>query len=213
MMHKEVTQSGNRTIQQVSEIASKHRMKLFIPAAAYIGASEYNNTKDRLVYTDPGTFKLIVKKQAVEIDDVKKFIDDHMAEPLSVPQTGARQKKPRDDGIIPPKYVLKILPKGYRSAETRVYFCKNSLMTDMIEQWGKEDLIVQQFIVQKTLQACIYRFYRNERNVFRAECVINRKTITNEASTSAAFTDLYRETKEEHFAAGAFGNKSHHATL
>ena len=53
--NKDVIFPGNRTIQQVGEIAAKHRMKLFVPATIYIGAVEYANTKDRLIYTDPST--------------------------------------------------------------------------------------------------------------------------------------------------------------
>lgn len=54
--------SGNKTIQQVSEIAHKHRIKMFVPATAYIGSFEYHNAKDRLIYTDPVTLKVVVKK-------------------------------------------------------------------------------------------------------------------------------------------------------
>ena len=42
--------SGNRTLHQVADIASKHRMKIFIPATCFIGASEYMNSKDRLIF-------------------------------------------------------------------------------------------------------------------------------------------------------------------
>ena len=68
----------------------------------------------------------------------------------------------------------------------------------MVESWGTVDLILQQFIIPKTLQATIYRFYRNERNVFRTECIINKRSIVNDLTTTQAFQSLYRNNKEEH---------------
>lgn len=50
-------------------------------------------------------------------------------------------------------------------------------MSDMAETWGEQDMLLQKFVIQKTMQACVYRFYRNERNVYKAECIINNKAI------------------------------------
>ena len=47
---------GNRSIQQVSDIVSKQRMKMFTPPTVYIGKSDAENNFDRFVYTDPTTF-------------------------------------------------------------------------------------------------------------------------------------------------------------
>lgn len=47
----------------------------------------------------------------------------------------------------------------------------------MIELWGTVDMIVQKFVIQKTMQPCIYRFFRNERNVYKAQCIINKRSI------------------------------------
>ena len=53
-------------------------MKLQIPATAYIGCFETLNTKDRLIYTDPATAKIIVKKISITSQELRKFIDEHM---------------------------------------------------------------------------------------------------------------------------------------
>ena len=60
------------------------------------------------------------------------------------------RKQAQSEGIIPPKYILKAVDKSGQ-AETWVYFCKAQLISDMIEHWGSCDLILQQFIIQKTL--------------------------------------------------------------
>ena len=62
-------------------------------------------------------------------------------------QKAARKKKHKIDGVIPPKYTVKIIEKNMRSASIRVYFGKNELITDLLEQWGKCDLIVQEFVI------------------------------------------------------------------
>ena len=41
LISQQIVQSGNRTIHQVSDIGVKHRMKLFMPSTAFIGASEH----------------------------------------------------------------------------------------------------------------------------------------------------------------------------
>lgn len=99
--------------------------------------------------------------------------------------------------MIAPKYILKFINKS-GSSDTSVYYCKNQLITDMVESWGAVDLILQQFVIPKTLQATIYRFYRNERNVFRTECIINKRSIVKDSATTQAFQTLYRNNKEEH---------------
>lgn len=90
------------------------------------------------------------------------------------------QSKLRTQGVTAPKYVMKMMEKKGTDAAIRLFFSKDSLIADMIEHWGKCDIIVQEFVIQKTLQACVYRFYRNSRNVFKAECIINKKSITKD---------------------------------
>ena len=48
------------------------------------------------------------------------------------------------------------------------------------------------------MQACIYRFHRNERNVFKAECIINKKSILTDSYTNQIFTDLFADAEEEY---------------
>ena len=55
----EVLVPGNLTIRNVAEIASKHRMKMFFPPTAIIARGD---TRSRLIYTDPATGKLVIKK-------------------------------------------------------------------------------------------------------------------------------------------------------
>ena len=95
-----------------------------------------------------------------------------------------------NDGIIRPKFVLKFVEKHYGMAETRVYYDKNVMMGDMVERWGTCDILLQEFVIQKTMQPCVYRFYRNARNVFRAECMINKKSVRNDSHLKDIFEKI-----------------------
>ena len=121
------------------------------------------------------------------IFDVRTFIDQQMSDKSQVPTVQASKRRDKGEGIVPPKFILKIIEKTNRSAVTNVYFCKNALITDLIENWGKSDLIVQQYVIQKTLQPCVYRFYRNSRNVYRSECIINKKSLATDEGTRSVF--------------------------
>ena len=48
------------------------------------------------------------------------------------------------------------------------------------------------------MQACVYRFHRNARNVFQAECIINKVSLASDAITCQGFSDLYHESVEEY---------------
>lgn len=137
-------------------------MKLFIPSTAYIGAAETMNSKDKLIYTDPSTLKLVVRRGAIEINTLRNFIDTYMYGKVATPaDLGERKRKPKEEGVMPPKFVLKLIPKYASNATTKVFFSKSHLISAVLENWGKEDLVVQQFVAPKTLQPAVYRFYRN----------------------------------------------------
>ena len=177
---------GNLTLLQAAEIANKHQLKIFMPATMIIGKTEYMHSKDRTIHTNPLTNELIVKNSPITILHVKKFIDKHMNSVASTPQVAPSRQNQKLEGVIAPKYVLKTISKNGES-DTRVYYCKNLLISEMIENWGTVDLILQQFVIPKTLQATIYRFYRNEKNVFRTECIINKRSAASESNISQIF--------------------------
>ena len=60
---------------------------------------------------------------------------------------GVRVRLQKDDGIIAPKYVMKMMGRFEKDAITRIYFTKENLMSDVIENWGKSDIVIQQFVV------------------------------------------------------------------
>ena len=188
---------GNKTLLQVSEIASKHRLKMQVPASAFIGHADYMNSRDRLIYNDTISNIIVVKKEPLTIFNVKKFIDEHMRDTSGFGKNNDNRRRAadREKGLIPPKYIMKSMRKHDQGATIRVYYCKNQLITDMIEYWGKYDILVQRFVIQKTMQPCIYRFYRNERNVYKAECIISKKSIFSDHDTVASFHDLLEEAK------------------
>ena len=66
---------GNLTLLQASEIASKHQLKVFMPATMIIGRTEFLHTKDRQIYTNPITNQLVVKNFPITILHVRQFID------------------------------------------------------------------------------------------------------------------------------------------
>lgn len=51
---------------------------------------------------------------------------------------------------------------------------------------------MQEFIIPKTFQSALYRFYRNERNVYRAECIINKKSVHNDPTLQSVFSSIYQ---------------------
>ena len=106
--------------------------------------------------------------------------------------TSNAQRRHLPDGVIPPKYVLKFIEKN-GATETRVYFDKNVMIGDLNENWGRFDIFLQEFLIQKTMQPCLYRFYRNERNVYRAECHINRKSIKNDTDRQQIFSNIFND--------------------
>ena len=62
---------GNMSLMQALKIAVKHDMKGCVPATMIIGKSSYMNSKDRLIYSDPKTNKVVVKKTAITIFDAR----------------------------------------------------------------------------------------------------------------------------------------------
>ena len=123
--------AGSRAITQVSEIALKHRMKFFMPPTAYIGSFESANVRDRMIYTDPMTAKLVVRKIAITMQELHQFIDHHMQDTCDATNAfmGSRvRSKHKEEGIVAPKFVLKTMEKFGKNAFTRVYFDKNHLI-------------------------------------------------------------------------------------
>ena len=92
---------GNMTLLQAGEIANKFGMKILIPTTLIIGKHETLHSKDRLIYTDKATNKLIIKKEALDIFSARQFIDDHILK--NSPRNG------KIDSVIPPKIILKII--------------------------------------------------------------------------------------------------------
>lgn len=95
---------GNKTLLQVSEIATKHPLKMKVPATAFIGHADYMNARDRLIYCDPHSNKLVVRRKPLNVFNLRQFIDQHMKE-APVPVTSAidnRRKINKEKGIVPP---------------------------------------------------------------------------------------------------------------
>ena len=80
------------------------------------------------LYNDPKTLKLVVKKQPITIFHVRKFIDKHMNK-----GTNCQPGRNKADGVIAPRYILKIMEKNKQGASTRVFFCKNHLIKELNE--------------------------------------------------------------------------------
>ena len=83
------------------------------------------------------------------IEKVREFIDQHMIDTSHATSLlmGVRVRLQKDDGIIAPKYVMKMMGRFEKDAVTRIYFTKENLMSDVIENWGKSDIVIQQFVV------------------------------------------------------------------
>ena len=58
---------GNLTLFQMADIAKKHRLNMSLPATCFIGRCEFMNSKDRLIYTDQQSGKLVVEQKPVTV--------------------------------------------------------------------------------------------------------------------------------------------------
>ena len=109
-----------------------------------IGRSDFSNSKDRVIYTDPITNRVVVKSDPIEgISHVRVFVDKYIRKNVTTTMAAnsSSKKKVNAKGIFPPKYILKMVnDRGV--AEVNVYYCKNQLFADMIESWGACDLIL-----------------------------------------------------------------------
>ena len=92
---------------------------------------------------------------------------------------------------------MKLIAPGRTDAIVQLYYCKNHLLADMMLHWGRGDIIVQQFISSRSFKACIYRFYRNEKNVYRAECLINKKSVKQIEYAVTKFKETVEEVLDE----------------
>ena len=189
----------------MAEIASKHRLKMTVPATCIIGRSG-QDVKDRFIYTDPKTNTLVVKRHPIDIFHVRQFIDERMGgkssradlDQLGMSDNNDMRRPPKGEGVMPPKYILKFLDSSGRS-QTRAFYDKQCLISDVVELRGTCDIIIQEFVIQKTLHPCVYRFYRNERNVYRAECILNKSNISSKDSPiqPSDFTEVFNQNRSE----------------
>ena len=53
--------AGNLSLIQIAEIANKNRLRIAIPATLIVGQNNSQNTRDRLIYTDPRTGLIVVE--------------------------------------------------------------------------------------------------------------------------------------------------------
>jgi|DEB19_MinimDraft_2_1074335.scaffolds.fasta_scaffold76183_1 hypothetical protein len=78
--------------------------------------------------------------------------------------------------LIPPRYIIKLINSD-SSSDTSVYYCLDTLITDVNRLWGKCDIIIQSYIVTKSFRPSIYSLYRNDTSVYRAECRALKEAI------------------------------------
>ena len=126
---------------QVAQIAAKHRMTLAIPASIIIGQS---TDKNRMLYTDPYTQKLVVKTGHLSPTMISDFIKNHMnysGNQLTDMQAKGKRRR-ETHGVVAPKYIMKLMARGSTNADVQLYYCKSHLLADMMKDWGTRDIIV-----------------------------------------------------------------------
>ena len=62
------------------------------------------------------------------------------------------------------------------------------------------------------MQATIYRFHRNERNVTKAECLMNKRALINEETVALKYRNLFNEAHEENNSKYSNGFKSYRSS-
>lgn len=68
------------------------------------------------------------------------------------PLTQSKRGKSRAvDAVVAPKYIVKTLANGSATASCDIFYDKQTLCSELQDSMNKYDLIVQQFISQKTL--------------------------------------------------------------
>ena len=137
--------AGNLSLIQIAEIANKNRLRIAIPATLIVGQNNSQNTRDRLIYTDPRTGLIVVEQKPIILSDVGHFIDEQMAKKERINQT-IQNLKNRSQGTITPNFIVKFVDKlGYSDA--RVYFDKHILISDIVDRWGTCDIFLQEFLI------------------------------------------------------------------
>lgn len=123
-------------------------MRIAIPASIILGTFDKQEQRDRVIYTDPLTGKLVVRKGSLSINTIRQFIDEHMSRKLPFQSKYAASKRQASvEGLVAPKYVLKTMRRTAKDAEVTIFYDKNQLLQDILESRGQYELIVQQFVI------------------------------------------------------------------
>ena len=181
---------GNLTLFEVAEVAKVNQRRVIIPPSLIVGSPL--KQIDKKIWTDPSTGKVKVVSGVLDQAAIKAFIDDHLSNPVqensSFNLAGMSQMKKRDleSGVVAPRFIMKKIKSHDRSMRYGydIFYSKAALLEAMNDARGEYDVIVQQYIIQKSFKPAIYRFYRNEKNIYKAEC------ITNSVSPLNAFPGL-----------------------
>lgn len=87
-----------------------------------------------------------------------------------------------EERIMFPKFIIKLASsKSFTKNDIRVYYSKESLISDLMSMWGVQDMAIQQYVKQKHLRPSIYRYYmKNGGNVYKAVSISNQENLTRE---------------------------------
>ena len=75
-----------------------------------------------------------------------------------------------------------------------VYYSSDQLISDI---GARKSLVIQQFITSKSFRPSIYRFYKNESSIFKAECYTAVKTFKDYPNSLKQFEIICEQVREE----------------
>ena len=91
-----------------------------------------------MIYTDPITLKLVVKSCDLTPSMIDQFVDTHMSKPISA-LSKVKTKRRKEIGVVPPKYIMKLISPRSTMAIEHIFYCKNHLLSELTRNWGSND--------------------------------------------------------------------------
>ena len=70
------------------------------------------------------------------------------------------------------------LNRGEASNETRLFYSSKLLFSEILNEWGNAEMVVQSYITPKSKQASLLRYEVNENFKIKAFILLNDQTIS-----------------------------------
>jgi hypothetical protein len=143
-----------KSLYHLSKLAEIHPLPVIIPPTILIGFGD----EPRLIWNSGGVIK--VSKGQITPDQIEHFIHDNITVHL--------KHQTIEEQLLYPSYVIRAQSGAFfKKNETKIFFSKEALLSEMMTLWGHCDMAVQAFVRQKHLSrgASIIRYQVNSKGL------------------------------------------------